>query len=108
LLVSHTASDLDLGDADRRRRLTVTAVSAIVLPPLELHDHHLPAPSLTDDLARDFCPAQRLLAGDHLAVARDQQAAPELHAGSRVARHLLDRDHLPGRYTVLVPPARAH
>src|SRR3989442_15444532 len=37
-LVSHRASDLDLGDADRRRRLMVSTVPPIMLATLEFHD----------------------------------------------------------------------
>src|SRR3989441_9669532 len=89
-LVSHLALDLDRRDADRRRRLAVTAVTAIVLPALELHDQHLPTAPLGHDLARDLRTAQRRLAGNDLAVTGDEQDGSELDGRSLLARQLFD------------------
>src|SRR5213593_650013 len=108
LLVSHFALDLDRRDTDRRRRLAVTAVPAIVLPSLELHDRHLPTAPLGHDLARDLRPAQRCLAGNDLAVTGDEQDGSELDSCSLFSRQLLDRDELSRRYAVLLASGRDH
>src|SRR4029450_11376831 len=100
--------DLDRRNADRRRRLAVTAVPAIVLPALEFHDSHLPAPALGHDLARHLRAAERLVAGDDLAVARDEQDGAKLDCRSLLARHLLDGDELARRHAVLLTPGRDH
>src|SRR4029450_10082638 len=100
--------DLDGGDADRRRRLAVTAVPAIVLPTLEFHDGHLSAAALGHDLARHLRAAERLLARDDLAVARDEEDGTKLDRRSLLARHLLDGDELARRHAVLLPPGRDH
>src|SRR5438876_3039266 len=78
LLVSHRVLDLDLRDSDRRRRLAVAAVPAIVLPPLELHDPHLPATALGHDFAGDLGATEGLLARDDLAITVDEQDGLEL------------------------------
>src|SRR5262245_36928672 len=68
-LCAMTFLHLDLGDAHRGRRLPVTPVTPIVLPPLELHDRDLPAPALPDDLSGDPRTLQPIRRGDDLAVA---------------------------------------
>src|SRR5438552_8251843 len=108
LFVSHLALDLDCRDADRRRRLAVTAVPAIVLPPLELHDRHLPTTPLGHHLARDLRPAERLLAGNDLAIAGHEQNGPKFDGRALVSRKLLDRDDLSRRHAVLLSSGRDH
>src|SRR2546422_8052164 len=95
-------SDLDLGDADRGRRLAVAAMAAVVLPALELHDQDLPSASLADDLAGDPGALERLGVRDDVAVARHKQHAPELDRRARLAGQLLDRDDLPRRHAILL------
>src|SRR2546422_3751964 len=108
LLVSHLALDLDRRDTDRRRRLAMTPVPAIVLPSLELHDRHLPTAPLGHDLARDLRLAQCLLAGNDLAVTGDEQDGSELDGRSLLARQLFDRDDLSRRHAVLLASGRDH
>src|SRR5882724_6783778 len=86
LLVSHRALDLDLRDADRRGRLAVAAVPAIVLPTLELHDRHFPTTTLGHDFARDLGPAERLQTGNDLAITSDEQDGLELDGRTFLAR----------------------
>src|SRR5437016_2479523 len=94
-------SDLDLGDADRGRRLAVAAMAAVVLPTLELHDRDLPSASLADDLAGDPGALERLGVRDDVAVARHEQHASELDGRARLAGQLLDRDDLDRKSTRL-------
>src|SRR5262245_24977661 len=97
-------SDLDLRDAHARRRLTVAAMPAVVLAPLELHDEDLAATSLAHDFAGHLRVAQAVRPGDQLAVPIDEQDRAKLDARALLAGKLLHGDHLPRRYTVLLPP----
>src|SRR5205809_627030 len=78
-------SDLDLGDADRRRRLPVAAMTPVVLPALELHDLDLSSASLADDLAGNPGARERLRVHDDLPVARHEQHGPELDGRALLA-----------------------
>src|SRR5437870_12350627 len=94
-------SDLDLGDADRGRRLAVAAMAAVVLPTLELHDRDLPSASLADDLAGDPGALERLGVRDDVSVARVEQHASALAGRARIAVSLRVRDYLPWRPAAL-------
>src|SRR5687767_9504933 len=95
---------LDLGDAHRRRRLAVTAVAPVVLPPLELHDGDLLAPALRDDGARDLRALESIGTDDHFPVPVHEQHGGERHLGTLVSRQLLDRDDLSFGHPVLLSP----
>src|SRR5919106_6620063 len=95
-------SDLDLGDANRGRRLPVAAMAPVVLPALEFHDPHLPAAPLGDDLAGDPRARERLRVRDDLAVAGHEEHGPELDGRALLAGQLLDRDDLSRRHAVLL------
>src|SRR5438132_13988721 len=88
-------SDLDLGDADRGRRLAVAAMAAVVLPTLELHDQDLPSASLADDLAGDPGALERLGVRDDVAVAGHEQPAPGPRAPAPPAGAAVDPEAPP-------------
>src|SRR5213592_4073802 len=95
-------SDLDLGDANRGRRLPVAAMAPVVLPAFEFHDPDLPAAPLGDDLAGDPGARERLRVRDDFPVARHEEHGPELDGRALVAGQLLDRDDLSRRHAVLL------
>src|SRR5438552_4591584 len=94
-LVRHVASDLDVGDANRGHRLPMAAMTAVVLAPLELHDHDLARARLADDLALHERRLQRLGARhDVAAVARHHEDRAELDEPALVTGQLLNGDDL--------------
>src|SRR5438034_4530016 len=103
LLVRHMDSDLDVGDADRGRRLAMPAITTVILAPSEFHHGDLARPALTNDFAGDARRFEHVSARHDLAtVARYQEHRAELDRPARVSGELLDRNDLPRRHAVLL------
>src|SRR6266481_721904 len=97
---------LDLGDADGTHRLPVSAMSAVVLPALELDHEDLVALLLGHHFPRHLGGGERLGLYRHLPIIADQEDLLELHgrAGRRVEP--LDLDHLTRSHPILLSARR--
>src|SRR5215469_12199449 len=107
LLVCHSLR-LDLGDSHGAHRLTVPAVPAVVLPPLELDHEHLGVLLLGNHLSGDSRGGQGLGLDCDLAPIADEQDLLELHGGAGGAVQTLDFDHLTRSHPVLLAARRNH
>src|SRR5688572_28647758 len=103
-LCAMTCLHLDLEDLHRGRLLAMTAVPAVVLPPLELDDQDLAPAALGHDLARHARALEPVRPDDDLAVPGHQQHGGEGHLGALVAGQLLHGDDLALGHPVLLAP----
>src|SRR5262249_31417625 len=99
---------LDAGDPDRRHRLAMTPVPAVVLAALELHHEDLRAFALGDHLARHPGAPQRLPFDPDLAVLVGQQHLVELDGAAPRLSKALDLDDLTWTHSILLAARRDH
>src|SRR5262249_48328138 len=107
LLVCHGLR-LDLDDANSAHRLPVPAMTAVVLPPLELAHEDLGVLLLGDHLSGPPRGGQRLGLDRDLAPVADEQDLLELDGGPCRAVQPLDFDQLPWGHPVPLAARRDH